>query len=80
MEDRSGKGEKNEVGRGRRLLRGVSANVVLLGVVSLLTDLSTEMIIPILPMFLLSLGATGLLIGLIEGAAETTASLLKVVS
>ncbi|MCJ2533368.1 MAG: MFS transporter, partial [Candidatus Thermoplasmatota archaeon] len=80
MKSQSGKGEKNEVGRRRRLLRGVSANVVLLGVVSLLTDLSTEMIIPILPMFLLSLGATGLLIGLIEGAAETTASLLKVVS
>jgi MFS family permease len=80
MKSRSGKGEKNEVGRRRRLLRGVSANVVLLGVVSLLTDLSTEIIIPILPMFLLSLGATGLIIGLIEGAAETTASLLKVVS
>ncbi len=80
MRGQSVKGEKNGVGRGRRLLRGVSANVVVLGVVSLLTDLSTEMIIPILPIFLVSLGATGLIIGLIEGAAETTASLLKVVS
>jgi MFS family permease len=72
----------DDVGRGakRRLLKGVSANVIVLGVVSLLTDLSTEMIIPILPMFLLTIGATGLLIGIIEGAAETTASLLKVVS
>ena len=67
-------------GKGRRLLRGVSSNVMVLGVVSLLTDLSSEMILPILPFFLVSVGATGLVIGLIEGAAETTASLLKVVS
>lgn len=66
--------------RRRRLLKGVSTNVIILGFVSLLTDMSTEMIIPVLPMFLLSIGATGLLIGIIEGAAETTASLLKVVS
>jgi MFS family permease len=74
--------ERGDMGGGskRRLLKGVSTNVIILGIVSLLTDMSTEMIIPILPMFLLSLGATGLLIGVIEGAAETTASLLKVVS
>lgn len=76
MEDRCDERDRPR----RRLLRGVSTNVMILGVVSLLTDLSTEMIIPILPMFLLSVGATGLLIGVIEGAAETTASLLKVVS
>lgn len=64
----------------RRILKGVSANVVVLGVVSLLTDMSSEMIIPILPFFLVSVGATGLIIGLIEGAAETTAALLKVPS
>lgn len=64
----------------RRMLKGVSLNVVVLGVVSMLTDMSSEMIIPILPFFLVSVGATGLLIGLIEGAAETTASLLKVPS
>ncbi|HIH01675.1 TPA: MFS transporter [Thermoplasmata archaeon] len=73
-------GGEAKSGSRRKLLRGVSTNVIILGVVSLLTDLSTEMIIPILPMFLLSVGATGLLIGVIEGAAETTASLLKVVS
>ena len=64
----------------RKILKGVSANVVVLGIVSMLTDMSSEMIIPILPFFLVSVGATGLLIGLIEGAAETTASLLKVPS
>ena len=51
-----------------------------LGVVSLLTDMSSEMIYPLLPFFLLSIGATATMIGLIEGAAESTASFLKVVS
>ncbi len=64
----------------RRLISGVSTNVLVLGVVSLLTDMSSEMIYPILPLFLTAIGATGLVIGLIEGAAETTASLLKVAS
>jgi MFS family permease len=64
----------------RRLLAGVSTNVLVLGIVSLLTDMSSEMIYPILPLFLSAIGASGLVIGLIEGAAETTASLVKVVS
>jgi len=38
------------------------------------------MIYPILPLFLTAIGATGLVIGLIEGASETTASLVKVIS
>lgn len=56
-------------------------NVVALGLVSLLTDASSEMILPLLPLFLttvLHAGATSL--GAIEGAAEATASLLKLVS
>jgi len=64
----------------KKLLAGLSANVLVLGLVSLLTDISSEMIYPILPLFLTGIGATGAVIGLIEGAAETTASLLKVVS
>lgn len=64
----------------RRILSGISTNVLVLGVVSLLTDMSSEMIYPIMPMFLVAIGASGLIIGLIEGASETTASLLKVVS
>ena len=62
------------------LLTGISTNVLVLGLVSLLTDISSEMIYPILPLFLTGIGATGAIIGLIEGAAETTSSLLKVVS
>jgi MFS family permease len=64
----------------RGVLTGVSSNVLVLGLVSLLNDMSSEMIYPILPLFLAGLGATGTIIGLIEGASETTASLLKVVS
>lgn len=63
------------------LLKGISFNVLILGVVSLLTDISSEMILPVLPIFLTAiLGANMVLFGIIEGLAETTASLLKVFS
>jgi MFS family permease len=55
--------------------------VFALGLVSFFTDLSSEMIYPLLPVFLAgTLGAGMLSLGLIEGVAEATASLLKVVS
>jgi len=55
--------------------------VIALGFVSLLTDLSSEMIYPLLPVFLSSvLGAGALALGIIEGVAEMTASVLKIVS
>ncbi|MFL5602952.1 MAG: MFS transporter [Gemmatimonadaceae bacterium] len=48
---------------------------------SFFTDVSTEMIYPLLPLFLAGiLGANASFIGAIEGVAETTASLLKLVS
>lgn len=56
-------------------------NVIGLGAVSFFTDVSTEMIYPLLPVFLASvLGANASFIGAIEGTAETTASLLKLLS
>lgn len=55
--------------------------VVALGAVSFLTDLSSEMIYPLLPVFLVDvLGAGALALGAIEGVAESTAALLKVAS
>lgn len=52
-----------------------------LGVVSLLTDLASDMAYPVLPAFLVgTLGATAVAVGLIEGVAEATASLFKLVS
>ncbi|HVZ47391.1 MAG TPA: MFS transporter [Gemmatimonadaceae bacterium] len=59
----------------------VPRNVVALGVVSLLGDVASEMIYPLLPVFLSSvLGASGTAIGAIEGFAESTSSLLKLAS
>jgi MFS family permease len=56
-------------------------NVMALSAVSFLTDVSSEMIYPLLPVFLTSvLGANASFIGAIEGAAETTAALLKLAS
>lgn len=64
----------------RRYLR-MPRNVVALSVVAFLNDVSSEIIYPLLPAFLfLSLGATPFAIGLIEGFAESMASLLKLVS
>ncbi|HEX2252482.1 MAG TPA: MFS transporter [Thermoanaerobaculia bacterium] len=55
--------------------------VVALGVVSFLTDFSSEMIYPLLPVFLtVTLGAGAVALGAVEGVAEATASLLKLVS
>ena len=61
-------------------LKEISTNVLLLGVVSFLNDLSSEMIIPILPMFITALGGTGLIVGLIGGLQESISSILKVLS
>ena len=56
-------------------------NVLALGLVSLLTDLSAHMIYPLLPVFLtVTLGAGPAILGIIEGVAEATASLLKLFS
>jgi MFS family permease len=52
-----------------------------LGWVSFFTDVSTEIIYPLLPVFLtVTLGASMAFVGLIEGVAESTASLLKIAS
>jgi MFS family permease len=51
--------------------------VILLGLTSLFTDVSSEMILPLLPMFLASMGAGATMLGAVEGAAEATASFLK---
>jgi len=61
-------------------LRGLTRNIIILGFVSLFTDLSSQMVFPLIPLYLISLGAGAWVVGLVEGAAETTASLLKVFS
>lgn len=59
-------------------LFGLPRAVVILGFVSLLNDMASDMISPLLPIFLTAtLGAGPAVVGLIEGVAETTASMLK---
>lgn len=60
---------------------GFSKNVFFTGLVSFFMDVSSEMIYPLVPLFLATvLGVNKSMIGLIEGIAEATASLLKVFS
>lgn len=56
-------------------------NIIFLGLVSCFADISSEMVYPIIPLYLTAvLGATPALVGVIEGIAESIASLLKVFS
>lgn len=67
-------GQARESGVGSKLPR----TVVVLGVVSLLTDVSSEMIFPLLPAFLAArLPAAPLLLGAMEGLADLVSALLK---
>ena len=49
----------------------------MLGIVSLFTDAASEMIYPLIPVYISALGSGAIILGVIEGVAETTASLLK---
>lgn len=61
--------------------RGLPAGIWALGFVSMLMDVSSEMIHALLPVYLtLGLGASTLAVGVIEGIAEATASVVKVFS
>jgi MFS family permease len=58
---------------------GLTKNVIILGIVSGLTDISSEMLYPVIPIFLTQfLNSPMSVVGLIEGIAESTASILKI--
>ncbi len=59
---------------------GFTRNILFTGVTSFLTDTSVKMIYSVMPMFLLSLGASKTSLSLIEGIAESTAALVKTLS
>ncbi|MDP2315834.1 MAG: MFS transporter [Pseudomonadota bacterium] len=64
-----------------RLPPWLSRNVLTLGLVSLLNDAASDMIAPLFPIFLtVTLGGAPAMLGLVEGAADATASVLKLVS
>ena len=64
----------------KRLFAGIGMNVLLLGIVSLLADLSSEMMIPILPMYITTLGGSAFVVGLTGGLGDSISSMLKVFS
>lgn len=64
----------------KQLFAGIGANILLLGIVSLLTDLSSEMMVSILPMYITSLGGTAFIVGLTGGLGDSISSILKVFS
>ncbi|MGD0583813.1 MAG: MFS transporter [Bacteroidales bacterium] len=54
--------------------------IFMLGLVSLFTDAGAEMIYPLIPVYVAALGSGAVILGIIEGVAETTAAMLKLVS
>jgi MFS family permease len=64
-----------------RTWSGFHPNVIALGLTSFFTDISTEMLIPVMPLFITAtLGASVASLGVIEGIAECTASTLRLVA
>lgn len=57
---------------------GKKLNILLLGIVSFLNDLSSEMIMPILPMLITALGGGGVVVGLTGGLRDSISSILKI--
>ena len=52
----------------------------MIGMVSLFTVAATEMIYPLIPMYIAALGSGAVVLGIIEGVAETTTAMLKLIS
>ena len=60
---------------------GLSKNVISMGTVSFLNDLSSDMIFPFIPAFVVTvLGGSAAFVGVIEGVADATQSILKIIS
>jgi MFS family permease len=67
-----------DVGAGLMWFRGITRNVVVLGAVSFFTDVASEMLYPVIPLFLVgTLGASPALLGIIDGIAEGGSSILR---
>ncbi|MBN1308177.1 MAG: MFS transporter [Chitinispirillaceae bacterium] len=58
----------------------IPVSVIMLGCVSLFTDAATEMIYPLIPVYVAALGSGAIILGVIEGVAETAAAMLKLIS
>ncbi|MBS1603347.1 MAG: MFS transporter [Bacteroidetes bacterium] len=58
-------------------MRYLTRTIRILSIISLLTDVASEMLYPVMPIYLRSIGFSALLIGILEGLAEATAGLSK---
>ncbi|MEZ7507187.1 hypothetical protein [Flavobacterium sp. Arc2] len=58
-------------------MKNISRTVWILSLISLFTDTASEMLYPIMPIYLKSIGFSIVLIGILEGVAEATAGLSK---
>lgn len=65
---------------GKSFFKGFTRNIIIVGFVSLFTDLSSQMVFPLIPLYLVTMGAGAWIVGIVEGAAESTAAFLKVFS
>lgn len=64
----------------RKLASFLSRNVIILSIVSFFTDIATEMLYPIMPLYLSDIGYGVILIGLIEGITQLFAGVIKLAS
>lgn len=58
-------------------MKGITRTVWVLSLISLFTDMASEMLYPVMPVYLRAIGFSALLIGVLEGLAEATAGLSK---
>ncbi|MFC2019965.1 MFS transporter [Chloroflexota bacterium] len=73
--------EPSSAGSSRKRIWGLNPNVFFLGIVSLLTDISSEMIFTLLPLFLSNvLGATTTIVGLVGGISESSDAIFRIFS
>jgi Sugar phosphate permease len=72
-------GISTDPGKEKRFF-GFNRNILFTGLTSFLTDTSVKMVYSVMPMFLLSIGASKTSLSLIEGIAESTAALVKTLS
>lgn len=72
--------EKRSMEQTEKKILGLNRNIFFVGITSFFTDTTTKMIYAVMPLFLMTLGATKTELSLIEGTAESTASVLKALS
>ncbi|TFF96223.1 MAG: MFS transporter [Promethearchaeota archaeon] len=77
MNESESESEKSSKASKQKTILGVSIPVFLMGLVSFFTDVSSEMIQSILPLFIISIGGSILILGLISGVTNALANIMK---